>query len=382
MYKNKSWQKFDPNPKAEINMQGNSILLEGAWTWTSISERNLLSFKNLNLETSDITLDGGAIDDLDIAGGYLINKIIKRLQNNHKINLVNFSDNHRLILEDILELKIEDYHKKSIKLSLVGMVKFIGSYIFSLIAAIGVAVAFFGHFCSNFAKWLIRPWNLAWGEVTQTIDDAGFKSLFIVSSLCFLIGITLAYEMSPQFVTYGANIYVVNFLGIALLKEVVPLLSAIVLSGRTGGAIAASIGTMRVQEEVDALQVMGVSPMSRLILPRIIGVIIALPLVTSIADAASMFGGSLIANYDLNISFHLFFQRLQSQVSINNYAGGMIKSFFFAIAIALVGCYCGLNVKGDAMSIGTQTTKSVVMGIVFIVSIDAIFAILFNIFKF
>lgn len=383
MYKNKSWQKFEPKVKAMLNVEGEMIELEGSWVWNSLNEKKLLKASNFNLSSKTVSIDGSGIEYLDIAGGYLINKIVKYLKRKkYQVDLINFSENHCLILDDILELDIQLAPKSSTKLTLAGLVQGLGSYTLDVLNACSSGLIFLGHFCVSFVKWLIRPWDMAWGEVIQTIDDAGLKSIFIVSALCFLIGITLSYEMSPQFVTYGANIYVVNFLGIALLKEVVPLLSAIVLSGRTGGAIAASIGTMKVQEEVDALQVMGISPMNRLILPRIIGVIIALPLVTSIADAASMLGGSLIANYDLNISFFLFFQRLQTQVSINNYLGGMIKSFFFAIAIALVGCYCGLNVKSNAMSVGTQTTKSVVMGIVFIVAIDAFFAILFNLLKF
>ncbi len=220
--------------------------------------------------------------------------------------------------------------------------------------------------------------KLAVGGVIETIQSAGLKGIFISSSLCFLIGVNLTYQMAPQFVTYGANVYVVNFLGIALLREVTPLLTAVIIAGRTGSAITASIGTMKVQEEIDALKTMGISPMRRLVLPRVIGLLLSLPILTVFADVASMGGGMIFAGPLLDIDPGLFMMRLQQNVSINNFWIGIFKSFFFAWIIGMVGCYCGFNVKSNADSIGSQTTKSVVLSTCLIIMIDALFAILFK----
>jgi len=159
------------------------------------------------------------------------------------------------------------------------------------------------------------------------------------------------------------------------------LLTAIIVAGRTGSSITATIGTMKVQEEIDAIQTMGISPIRRLVLPKVLGAIIAVPLITSIADIASLIGGAIVADSTLNVTYTLFLERLQTYVSINNYTCGIIKSFAFALLIALVGCFCGFKVKGNANSIGEQTTKSVVLSIILIVLFDAIFAVIFKVLK-
>ncbi len=184
--------------------------------------------------------------------------------------------------------------------------------------------------------------------------------------------------MAPQFVTYGANVYVVNFLGISLLREVTPLLTAIIIAGRTGSAITASLGTMKVQEEIDALQTMGISPVRRLVMPQIIGLLVSLPILTMLADVASMFGGMLFAGPLLGIDFSLFIERMQGNVSINNFWIGILKSVFFAWIIGMVGCFCGFKVKSSADSVGIQTTRSVVISICLIIVVDALFAIIFK----
>ncbi len=164
----------------------------------------------------------------------------------------------------------------------------------------------------------------------RTVYDTGYKGMGVASLLSFLIGVTLAYQMAPQFITYGANVYVVNFLGIALLKEVSPLLTAIIVAGRTGASITAEIGTMKVQEEIDAIQTMGISPITRLVLPKVIGVMIAVPLITSIGDIASMMGGAIVANTSLDISYSLFIERVKAYVLMSNYTIGIYKSIVFA----------------------------------------------------
>ena len=240
-------------------------------------------------------------------------------------------------------------------------------------------MTFLGRLFVGFFTLIRHPFSIELKAILDTVLEVGVKGLWIVCLLCFLIGVTLTYQMSVQFTSYGANIYVVNFLGIALLKEVAPLLTAVIVAGRSGSAITASIGTMKVQEEIEALQIMGISPFKRLVLPRVIGMMIALPLLTAFADITSMFGGMLVANSTLGVDFSLFIARIESDVSIYNYTGGIIKSIAFAMLIGLVACFCGFNVRGSAESVGKETTRSVVFSIFLIVFIDSIFAVIYQI---
>ncbi|MDQ5920088.1 MAG: phospholipid/cholesterol/gamma-HCH transport system permease protein [Pseudomonadota bacterium] len=402
MYKESASRKLINADKAQMTFDKarDVINLSGAWLWSSIDEE--LLFKQLNEINciissrssgnrdgsnnvnhdggiSKISLDGTAIDCADTTGIYQIVKIVKYLQQ-HKIGLLKLelNEQEKLLFDRILPHinQIEDKPyapaKRRSFFSNVGKSLFDGWF------TILDLLNFFGQFCFNLVRFIISPKHLDWSEVVRVINDAGVKGLWVASLLSFLIGITLAYQMAPQFTTYGANVYIVNFLGIALLKEVSPLLTAVIVAGRTGAAITAEIGTQKVQEEIDALQTMGISRMQKIVLPKIIGVMIATPLITAVADMVSMLGGAIVANGSLSVNYELFLYRMQTYVALSNYACGIVKSFVFAFLISLAGCFCGLNVKGNANSIGEQTTKSVVMGIILIVLFDAIFAVIFK----
>jgi len=380
MYKEKSNQKLVKTTAATLEFNANTALisLHGCWLWSSINEKQLkLDLAYLkNIKT--LQVDASKIETMDTIGAYFIAKILQHLKR-HQIKVTHFSlpPSEKEFFTQI-ENKLNEPHKNKVSPESGGIITLIGLDVFTFLSSTFDIIKFFGQFCVNLAGFLISPFKLEWNEVIRTISSAGVKGLWVASLLAFLIGVTLAYEMSPQFVNYGANIYIVNFLGIALLKEVVPLLTAIIVAGRTGASITAEIGVMKVQEEIDAIQTMGISPFRRLVLPKVIGVVIAVPLITAIADIVSMFGGATVANNSLGIGYVLFLQRLQSDVAINNYTCGIIKSLAFAFIIALVGCFCGFKVKGNANSIGEQTTKSVVLGIILVVFIDAIFAIIFK----
>lgn len=380
MYKNKHNQKLVKTTDAIIQFNEDiaTITLSGDWVWASINE--LAITENLiKLEQSDsIVINATKINELDTCGMYFIQKIIEKIQLSgstlQALNLPSSYQNMFTSVEEKLNQKINDYEykKKSSGIAWVGAF-FAESY-----ANTTDFLAFFGYFCLTLVAFLKNPFSLKWSEVSRTINDAGAKGMWVVALLCFLIGITLAYEMSPQFVTYGANVYIVNFLGIALLKEVAPLLSAVIVAGRTGASITAEIGTQKLQEEIDAIKTMGISPMQRIVLPKVIGVMIAVPLITSVGDIMSMLGGAIAAKPMLGVSYSLFLERVQVYVATTNYASGIIKSIAFAMLIALGGCFCGFRVEGNANSIGEKTTNSVVLGIVLVIFCDAVFAVIFN----
>lgn len=380
MYKNIQNQKLVTSTTAIMQWDEATaaIVLSGDWVWAAIDER-IINESLTNLKpTTNIVIDATGINELDTCGMYFIQSLIVKIELSgaklQALNLPSAYEKMFTLIERKLKQEVSayEYKKKS------GGIAKIGAFFAEFYAEIVAFVAFFGYFCLSVLSFLKNPFSLKWSEVSRTINDAGAKGMWVVALLCFLIGITLAYEMSPQFVTYGANVYIVNFLGIALLKEVAPLLSAVIVAGRTGASITAEIGTQKLQEEIDAIKTMGISPMQRIVLPKVIGVMIAVPLITSVGDIMSMLGGAIAAKPMLGVSYSLFLERVQVYVETSNYTSGIIKSVAFAMLIALGGCFCGFKVEGNANSIGEKTTNSVVLGIVLVIFCDAVFAVIFN----
>lgn len=187
--------------------------------------------------------------------------------------------------------------------------------------------------------------------------------------------------MGLQLRNYGADIFIVDLLGISLFREFGPLITAIIVAGRTASSFTAQIGTMKIKEEIDALQTLGIEPAELLILPKCLALMVVLPLLTVWADIFGVFGGMLMSQHMLEITFGDFLHRFQSAVSISSFVTGMVKAPVFGLIIAAIGCYQGLQVKQSAESVGRHTTQSVVEAIFCIVVVDAIFSILFSYLK-
>lgn len=193
-----------------------------------------------------------------------------------------------------------------------------------------------------------------------------------------MIGVVLTYQMGLQLRTYGADIFIVDLLGLSVLREFAPLLTAIMVAGRTGSAFAAELGIMKINQELDALDTMGVTPGELLILPRIIGLVVALPLLTIWSCIFSIFGGMVMANSMLSITFYDFLHRFPTVIPLKTLLIGIGKTPVFALLIATIGCLQGMRVAGSADSVGRNTTRSVVLGIFFIIVADALFSIILS----
>jgi phospholipid/cholesterol/gamma-HCH transport system permease protein len=204
----------------------------------------------------------------------------------------------------------------------------------------------------------------------------------VVGLISFLIGIVTAFQSADQLRAFGAEIFTVNIVGQGVLREMGVLLTAIILAGRSGSAFTAQIGTMTVREEVDAMRTIGLDPMDVLVLPRLLALIIALPLLTFFADLMGLLGGALMATAALDITLVQFVRQLYSAVTLSTFAVGMIKAPVFGFVIAMVGCYEGLRVTGSAESVGRLTTRSVVESIFLVIVLDAMFSIFFSIIGF
>lgn len=224
---------------------------------------------------------------------------------------------------------------------------------------------------------LRHPARLRPISLVAQMDRTGVSALPIIGLLSFLIGVVLAYQGADQLRRFGAEIFTVNLLGIGILRELGVLMTAIIVAGRSGSAFTAEIGAMEVNAEIDALRTLGLDPVELLVLPRLLGLMIVLPLLTAYADALALIGGALMSWAALGIPLLQFVRQLNDAVSQSTFLLGVLKAPFFAVAIALVGCRAGLSVQRSAESVGRLTTLSVVHSIFLVIIIDAAFSVLF-----
>lgn len=220
--------------------------------------------------------------------------------------------------------------------------------------------------------------QIRWKEMLFEINESGIKGLPIITLTTFLIGVVVAYQAAAQLKIYGANIFIVDMLGISILRELAPMLAAIIVAGRSGSAYAAQIGVMKITEELDAMRTMGFDPYLFLVLPRMLALVIMMPVLIFFADIAGLIGGILIAKVDLDLSTTLFLERFVEVIAVKHFWIGLIKGPFFAVLIASIGIYRGLQVKNDTQSIGFNTTKAVVESIFAVIICDAFFSIIFT----
>jgi phospholipid/cholesterol/gamma-HCH transport system permease protein len=239
-------------------------------------------------------------------------------------------------------------------------------------------IAFLGQLVLALARLALTPWKLRWNAIFSHLEQTGLNALPIVGLINLLVGVVLAFQGADQLARFGAQTFTINMLGISVLREMAVLLTAIVVAGRSGSAFTAQIGTMQVNEEVDALRTIGLDPMDVLVVPRVIALVIALPLLTFFADMMGLLGGGLMCVVLLDISFQQYMSLLNQAITDTHFWVGMSKAPVFAILIALVGCFEGLRVSGSAESVGRLTTRSVVEAIFLVIIVDAMFSVMFS----
>jgi phospholipid/cholesterol/gamma-HCH transport system permease protein len=254
---------------------------------------------------------------------------------------------------------------------ILSMVERLGDHLLDLAILLGQLVL-------NLLHLLRHPGDTPWREVSATIHETGGRALGITALVGFLIGVVISYLSSLQLQSLGAQIYIIDILGLSIIRELGPLLAAILVAGRSGSAMTARIGVMRVTQELDALSAMGISPSLRLILPKVIALIISLPLLVVWTDLIALIGGAVSAHLELGIGYHQFFLKLPNAVPLSNLMIGLSKGVVFGLSIALIACHFGLRIQPNTESLGNETTNSVVVAITLVILVDAVFAILFR----
>jgi phospholipid/cholesterol/gamma-HCH transport system permease protein len=243
---------------------------------------------------------------------------------------------------------------------------------------LGAFIRLIGQVTQDSWRFLRAPMRGPWREISANIFHAGFQALGITALVGFLIGVVLSYLSAQQLRAFGGDIYLVNLLGMSIIRELGPLLAAILVAGRSGSSITAQLGVMRVTEELDAMLVMGISHGFRLIMPKVMALAISMPLLVIWTDTMALIGGMVSAKIELNLSPQYFILKLPDAVPLANYMIGLGKGTVFGMLIALVSCHFGLRIKPNTESLGRGTTTSVVTAITVVILADAVFAMLFN----
>lgn len=367
-------------PKAEANLEKTheAVVMRGSGAWTlqgiPLLERHIAQLAWPG--SGAVIIDGAAIAVLDSAGAWLIFRTLRQLERmGHSVTIRGLRPEHQALFQLI---QTHASGARAPGLPNHGFLNQLGRNVWSHLDEFKGLVSFLGEIAVAMLRSLARPSLIRWRAILYNLQIAGFNALPIVGLLAFLIGVVVAYQGSIQLVRYGANIFVADLVGLSILREMAPLLTAIVVAGRSGSAYAAQIGTMKVTEEIDALHTIGVSPMELLVLPKMLALLVALPLLTIYADILGVLGGMIVAQTQLNVSFADFLDRFEDAIKMSSFLVGLGKAPVFAAIIALVGCFQGFRVSGSADSVGRQTTVSVVQSIFLVIVFDALFSVILS----
>ncbi len=324
-------------------------------------------------------IDLAAVETLDSTGAWILHRTLKQLRaSGLAAEFAGVGRAHGEMLELIERDDVEQTLERDEIPPVLAMVRRVGEAAYAVRDEAEDLLNFLGATVLTALRTAAKPARLRLISLASHVERVGLDALPIVGLLSFLIGIVLAYQGADQLRRFGAEIFTVDLLGVSILREMGVLLTAIVIAGRTGSAFTAEIGTMQVNEEVDAMRTIGLDPIEVLVLPRILALVIALPLLAVFADLLGLIGGALMSFVVLDISLAQFAERFRTVVPMWSFWIGLIKAPVFGLAIGLVGCRAGLGVRGSAESVGKQTTKSVVVAIFLVIVIDAIFSILFS----
>ena len=366
---------LSPAEFAAIRCESDGCRCQGQWTLDGVEALDA-QLRGIRWPAGEVRLDGAGIQAIDTTGALRLLGLVAELERDgRQVHLIQFRAEHQALLDLVRERRATAGTIPSPPRTQGGLERLGRSVGFYTIRAIGF-LAFVGEAATALARLALHPGRFRWRALFGNIETAGVNALPIIALLSFMMGIVIAYQGGQQLKTYGANIFIVELVSLTMLRELAPLITAIIVAGRTGSSYTAQIGTMQVTEEVDALRTIGIPPMDLLVLPKLLALIIALPLLTVFADALSVFGGMVMARLLLGLSFGDFLDRFPQVVTLTSFLMGVGKAPVFAAIIALVGCYQGFQVRGGADAVGRQTTVSVVQSIFLVIAADALFSVI------
>jgi phospholipid/cholesterol/gamma-HCH transport system permease protein len=326
--------------------------------------------------TRHIVIDLSDLASLDTAGAFLLARLEYHFTSQEGGTVAwHGADNHRLaLLERVRDVIAVEWEPHPLETTLL---EDIGETVLMVLEDARRLLRVLGGTVREFGSVIVKPWTFRASAVGRQIEVTGVRAVPIVFVMSFLIGGIVAQQGAFQLRFFGATIFTVDLVSILSLREVAPLLTAIMVAGRSGSAITAELGSMRMREEIDALRVMGLDPVNVLVLPRVLALIVVLPLLSLIAGLATLFGAMLTLWFYVDIPPVAFLQRLQGAVDFSTFFSGLLKAPFMALIIALIACTEGMAVRGSAESLGRHTTASVVKAIFMVIVVDGIFAVFY-----
>jgi phospholipid/cholesterol/gamma-HCH transport system permease protein len=351
-----------------------TLFLAGAWHLSRIAEIDA-ALAGAAVPASPIALDGAALTRLDTAAALaLLRRLVQAGAS--VARLVHFSAGHTRVVEAVRG-RLGDTVAEAPPRR-YGALAVIGLHVVDFRGLMHGHLDFFGRSAAALGDIALRPRALRLKELAAQFHHVCVQAIPVVVLVTFLIGIVLTYLLGLQAEKYGANIFVVDGVAIGMSRELSPIIVAVIVAGRSGAAFTAQLGTMRLTEEIDAIRTLGLSPMQVLVVPRLLALLIALPLLVFVGDVSGMAGAMTVANPLLDITPTTFLDRVQSGLRLDHVIVGLVKAGVFAVVIAIIGCRMGMTVSRDSRSIGTSTTSTVVQCIVAVILLDAFFAIVFQ----
>jgi len=365
----------------EGTADGDQLKLAGAGAWTARNARRLEQLIDGTTRRYDrvkrVAIDMGQVERLDTFGAWLLERLVRAFSTRGcDTQVTGLKEDYRKLVDEVHVVKLEGATERRPNQIIYALAS-VGQSIVSVGASAASFVNMLGAIAVALLRVLANPRRLRLTSMVHQLDNVAWRGVPIILLITFLVGCIIAQQGIFHFRKFGADIYVVDMVGILVLRELGVLIVSIMVAGRSGSAYTAELGAMKMREEIDALRTMGFDPIEVLIVPRILALIIGVPILTFLGSMAALYGGGLVAWLYGGIDPDIFLSRLKESISLDTFEVGMIKAPFMAVVIGVVACVEGLAVKGSSESLGLQTTASVVESIFLVIVLDGFFAIFF-----
>ena len=335
-------------------------------------------FLKLRADGQKLSVDLSQLEALDTGGAYLIVALQEKLaRDSVTVDVLGASEDQTRLLETVRQASFDQEVEAPDRIGLAGWLIKLGEAVAKNGKDAASMLSFLGIVIMRLLRSIVQPWRLRFTAIIAQMQQTGWNAVPIIALMGFLIGIVLAFQGAAQLRQFGAEVFVVDLIAVSVLRELGILLTAIIIAGRSGSAFAAAIGSMKVNEEIDAMQTLGLDPVEVLVLPRIIALTLMLPVLGFVANVSALVGGALMSWVELGISPGMFLTRFYENTDVWHLLVGMIKAPFFAVIIGVIACWQGLQVGGSAESVGQRTTSSVVQAIFMVIVMDAVFSVFF-----
>jgi phospholipid/cholesterol/gamma-HCH transport system permease protein len=355
--------------------------LRGNWTILSVAElEGVVEHLDIHrIPVKSVEFQCGGLQNFDLSGAWLLYRTAEQLrQHGFETSFSGFRAEHMGFIEDALDIEQAPSTEEVLPPLVVRLSLAYTNTVSSLLREVRNRYRWCASIGTSLVATLLQPRRFRWIATARHINDSGIRAIGIVSLMAFLVAMVLGFQGQTQLARFGAQVFVIDLVSISILREMGGLLTAILVAGRSGSAFAAEIGVMKLNEEISAMETMGISPYDTLIIPRIAALLIALPLLTFIACIAGLLGTLAMATLTLDIPFNLCIERFLGLGPLEHFKVGMIKAPFFALAIGMIGTYRGFFVERSADAVGRNTTRAVVESIFMVILVDAVFSIIFT----